>query len=343
MPRIVFALAVSLIACTTPRTGDTIPVGPDVVASVVAVFKKSADHTSIEGFNRDVTQGAETSRGTPPAPGVCEYLRVQAFQTRQGYDREKIEVDPAHPEIIETLRDSAFGSRGNLAVTFPPYSVHSPPTGEVNVNTVDGGKGFPINCYSCKVSFDAVEATFCSCITKSRTLLCPNCLKCFCNAPASYSQSFWATAPDSVWARRAEFRRRPESASTGDDNFFGRPVILVIDDDRDVQTIALQVLSSFGYDVALASDGMEGLLRARNLHPDLILTDALLPRLDGRELCLKLKGDPETAGVPIVVMSAVYTAGRYRTEAMRDFAADDFVVKPLDVNDLRETLSRFIS
>lgn len=198
---------------------------------------------------------------------------------------------------------------------------------------------FLISCYSCKVAFDALESTFCSCITKTRSLVCPNCLHCFCSAPAAFIRSFWTTAPVALWQRREELRSEnavpvESSAATA--------VILVVDDDPDIQAVAMHVLSSFGYQVALASDGVEALERARHLRPSLILTDALLPRLDGRELCRQLKSDPETARVPVVIMTAVYKAGRYRAEAMRDFGADDFVLKPLDVSELRETVARFL-
>lgn len=197
---------------------------------------------------------------------------------------------------------------------------------------------FMISCYGCKVAFDAVEATFCSCLTRSRTLVCPNCLRCFCTAPTPFIRSFWATAPQVIWLRREELRREQATASTHE----GRAVILVVDDDVDVQAVALRVLSSFGYDVVLASTGVEALERAKSLRPSLVLTDALLPGLDGRELCRQLKNDPETAAVPVIIMTAVYKAGRYRTEAMRDFRADDLLAKPLNVADLRQTLSRFL-
>lgn len=199
---------------------------------------------------------------------------------------------------------------------------------------------FSISCYNCKASFDAGQSTFCSCITRTRTLVCPNCLHCFCAAPASYIRGFWADAPDDIWQRRDA--SRAAAPSTEGEVDAGRPLVLIVDDDRDVQMVAMHAVSSLGYEVASASDGEEALAQVRKRKPDLILTDALLPRLDGRELCRMLKNDPETSSITVVIMSAVYKAGRYRSEALRDFRADEFVVKPLEVSVLRETLSRFL-
>lgn len=198
-----------------------------------------------------------------------------------------------------------------------------------------------VTCPSCRTSYAVADAPFCSCITKTPTLLCPNCLQCFCNAPGSFIKSFWASAPDELWRRRNVLRQR-RIAAAGEGEAGGLPLVLVIDDDPDVQAAALHVLTTLGYEVALAGDGVEGLQRARSLKPALVLTDALLPRIDGREVCLAIKSDPLTAKIPVVVMSAVYREARYHSEAIKHFGADDFVVKPLDVVELQHVLTRFL-
>ena len=79
-----------------------------------------------------------------------------------------------------------------------------------------------------------------------------------------------------------------------------RPLILVVDDEKDIQRVAVRVLESLGYGLVLAPNGEAGLEIARRYKPDLVLSDALMPKLDGREMCLRLKNDPETAGIKVV-------------------------------------------
>jgi len=89
---------------------------------VVVVFKKSTDRASIEDFSKVVAHSAETPRGTPLAPGVCDYLRVPAFQTREGYDmvaltfcstaseaerQAVISNSSAHPAVLKVVENVA--------------------------------------------------------------------------------------------------------------------------------------------------------------------------------------------------------------------------------------------
>lgn len=62
---------------------------------------------------------------------------------------------------------------------------------------------FTTLCFNCRSPYDAFPAPFCVCKGEDRTLVCPSCRKCFCNAPAGFKQSFWITAPEAVWKRRA--------------------------------------------------------------------------------------------------------------------------------------------
>jgi CheY-like chemotaxis protein len=76
--------------------------------------------------------------------------------------------------------------------------------------------------------------------------------------------------------------------------------------------------------------------------PDLVLTDAFMPRVDGREMCGRLKSNPATSGLKVIIMTALYTAARYRSEAFRDFHADDYLSKPLEFKDLRAVLQKHL-
>lgn len=67
-----------------------------------------------------------------------------------------------------------------------------------------------------------------------------------------------------------------------------------------------------------------------------------MPRLDGREMCRRLKDDAATASVKVVVMTALFTSVKYRTEAFKNFKVDDYLAKPLDVNTLRTLLQKHL-
>lgn len=81
-----------------------------------------------------------------------------------------------------------------------------------------------------------------------------------------------------------------------------RKKILLIEDDRDLAELYEEVLSP-QYDVELAFDGEQGGEMAKSKKPDLILLDILLPKVNGFDVLKRLKSDPETAGIPVVVLT----------------------------------------
>ena len=117
-----------------------------------------------------------------------------------------------------------------------------------------------------------------------------------------------------------------------------KPLILVIDDDAIVRKITAWFLATLGYRAVLAENGLEGMVAARKHLPALILTDALMPRMDGREMCRLLKSDPVTAGIKIIITTGVYKKSRHCNEAQRDFQADGYLEKPFDIHRLKSTL-----
>jgi two-component system, OmpR family, phosphate regulon response regulator PhoB len=86
----------------------------------------------------------------------------------------------------------------------------------------------------------------------------------------------------------------------------GRPVILVIDDEAPLLDLLRTILEQEGYTVLLAPDGQNGLAQALDAQPDLVLTDVMLPHMNGRELCRQLRADPRTAHIPVIGMSVAY-------------------------------------
>jgi CheY-like chemotaxis protein len=106
--------------------------------------------------------------------------------------------------------------------------------------------------------------------------------------------------------------------------------ILIVEDQADVAQLIDVVLKGEGYTVAIAKDGAQGLMLARDWKPDLILMDIMLPGVDGGALIARLRQEPETAELPIIAMSASRTL-RDRTAELQ---ADALLSKPFDVDAL---------
>jgi diguanylate cyclase (GGDEF)-like protein len=91
--------------------------------------------------------------------------------------------------------------------------------------------------------------------------------------------------------------------------------VLVIDDEPTQLKLFATYLRQLGFDVVTAMDGFDGLIKARNYRPDAIASDILMPGMDGFELCMNLRSDPELAGIPVVLLS-----NNYLQEADRQLA-----------------------
>ncbi len=108
--------------------------------------------------------------------------------------------------------------------------------------------------------------------------------------------------------------------------------ILVIDDDPRNRKLVEKYLSMIGYQVFQAEDGFSGLMAARQYKPDLILLDIIMPGMNGFQVCQTLRGDPETANIPIVIVTALYETEQ-RIAALES-GADDFLTKPFSIYEL---------
>ena len=116
--------------------------------------------------------------------------------------------------------------------------------------------------------------------------------------------------------------------------------IMIVDDNEDVVTTYRVVLERMGYGVVAAHDGRECLDGIKEIKPDLVLLDVLLPGLSGTEVCRSIKETAQTKDIPVVAITAsmsVETRNR-----MAEVGADDFLLKPLDVSDLNRVVKRFL-
>ena len=105
--------------------------------------------------------------------------------------------------------------------------------------------------------------------------------------------------------------------------------ILIVDDEADLVSVLRIGLEIEGFEVLSASDGEEGLRKAREEKPDLVVLDLMLPKLDGYRVCRALKFDERYRGLPIVILSA--RSGEQDRRLAFDMGADAFVSKPYDM------------
>jgi DNA-binding response OmpR family regulator len=108
--------------------------------------------------------------------------------------------------------------------------------------------------------------------------------------------------------------------------------ILVADDDVDIRDLVAFKLEQAGYDVTAVDDGLTALTAARLGSPDLVLLDVMMPGLSGIDVCRELRGDPLTAKLPIILLTARAQEGD--VEVGFGAGADDYVVKPFSPREL---------
>ena len=112
-----------------------------------------------------------------------------------------------------------------------------------------------------------------------------------------------------------------------------RTRILVVDDEPDTLLPLTRALEADDYAVTGAVDGTDALEKVRAETPDLILLDLMLPKLNGYEVCMKLKDDPLTRHIPIIILSA---KGEIKDKVLGiEIGADDYVTKPFDLLELK--------
>lgn len=118
----------------------------------------------------------------------------------------------------------------------------------------------------------------------------------------------------------------------------GRAIILVVERDPHIRELEAFFLNEAGYTVEFTEDGPSALERARELRPELVITEVLVPKLDGLALCRELKRDPDTAGIMVLIFSILAASAR-----AREAGADAFLMKPLAERRLVDTVRDLIA
>ena len=116
----------------------------------------------------------------------------------------------------------------------------------------------------------------------------------------------------------------------------GGKTILVVDDEADIVDILNILLAADGRTILSANDGIAALAIARERRPDLVITDVMMPGLDGRELRRLIRSDPELTGTRVMLMSAVHKLD------LREHGEDVFIRKPFDIDALDEAVQRLL-
>lgn len=118
-----------------------------------------------------------------------------------------------------------------------------------------------------------------------------------------------------------------------------KPLVLLADDNADMREYVTRLLSDL-FTVVTAVDGMDALQKLETIQPDLVLSDIMMPRLDGFGLLKKLRGDPEKRNTPVIFLSA--RAGEEAKVEGLDAGADDYLVKPFSGKELVGRVSNII-
>ena len=116
--------------------------------------------------------------------------------------------------------------------------------------------------------------------------------------------------------------------------------ILIVEDTKTIVMVEKMMLAGRGLTIDIASNGEEGLAKAKANKPDLVLADIMMPKMDGIEMCRQIKNDPELADVPVVMVT---TKGEpEKVEQAFLAGCSDYLTKPIDKLELVKKVERFI-
>ncbi len=121
-----------------------------------------------------------------------------------------------------------------------------------------------------------------------------------------------------------------------------RKKILVVDDDKIIVETIVQALEEdeFGYEMISASDGFEAGLQVSHFKPDLLILDIMMPDINGYEVCQKIKSNPETKDIKIIVLSAYLNDEAFKQ--MKEYGADACFSKPLPLEQLKYEVAKLL-
>jgi DNA-binding response OmpR family regulator len=117
--------------------------------------------------------------------------------------------------------------------------------------------------------------------------------------------------------------------------------LLIVEDDSDIRKLLDTTLTFQGYRVRTAHNGMEGLETLQSERPAIIITDIMMPKLDGFGLVHRLRINPETRDIPVIFITATYVATEDRDFSL-NIGATRFIQKPVDMKELLTTIKELL-
>lgn len=130
----------------------------------------------------------------------------------------------------------------------------------------------------------------------------------------------------------------PNAKSSSPDPLRGKDIsVLLVEDDRSLRRFMEIVLERYGYSVVSAHDGLEATDMVQKKSVDIIITDAIMPHLDGYEFCRFVKSNPKLSHIPVVLLSALEPVGSQQQEPV-----DAFLTKPVSPEELIECIERVL-
>jgi two-component system phosphate regulon response regulator PhoB/two-component system alkaline phosphatase synthesis response regulator PhoP len=117
-------------------------------------------------------------------------------------------------------------------------------------------------------------------------------------------------------------------------------LVLVVEDEPTIANVLSQVLTFAGFNALQARDGEEALVKVREQKPDIIILDIALPKVDGWEVCRRLKADPETSPIPIVIYSTL--SQRKDVEKGKILGASRYISKEKDALEVLEAIKNLL-
>ena len=117
--------------------------------------------------------------------------------------------------------------------------------------------------------------------------------------------------------------------------------ILIVDDEPHVIRLLSFMLQKEGYDVTTAENGEVGFSKAREIKPDLMFLDVMMPKMNGHEVCRAVKGDPALCGTRIVML----TASGQETDRVKGFSlgVDEFITKPFSPRKVSQLVKEILN
>lgn len=124
-----------------------------------------------------------------------------------------------------------------------------------------------------------------------------------------------------------------------DDNIYNFPSILIIDDEREIRSFLMETFKN-KYNVILAIDGEDGLKKLAKHQPQLVISDVMMPKLDGYKVCENIKSNFETSHIPVILLTALSNQTK-KLEGL-ELGADDYIAKPFSIKHLEIKVKQLI-